>query len=84
MKTNPNEPISPIKGMDGTFINNDEITQNWIEQCNPLVGLTKREYFAGLAMQGLCLDATQKLSDIAGNAVYLADSLIKELNEISK
>ena len=46
-------------------------------------GLTKREYFAGLAMQGLLAG---NYKDLAGNiseyAVMYADSLIKELNQL--
>ena len=44
-------------------------------------GLTKREYFAAMALQGVI--ASQPYDDLnysAGYAVYAADSLIKELN----
>jgi len=41
-------------------------------------GLTKREYFAGLAMQGI-LSNHGVHSDIAKWAVEQADSLLKEL-----
>ena len=50
-------------------------------------GLTKREYFAGLAMQGV-LSHNSKYSptpnqaaDIAMYAVQIADGLLKELNK---
>jgi len=49
--------------------------------------LTKREYFAGLAMQGLCVgkltgDITKgECVDIAECAVIIADQLINELNK---
>lgn len=48
-------------------------------------GLTKREYFAGLAMQGILAsknapeDATY--GEIVFDAVALADTLINELNK---
>jgi len=46
-------------------------------------GLTKREYFAAMAMQGI-LAAPNSLdthtNDIANSAVILADSLITALN----
>ena len=47
-------------------------------------GLTKREYFAGLAMQGLC--SVERFSDlpevqIAGLAVTQADALLAALED---
>jgi hypothetical protein len=46
-------------------------------------GLTKREYFAGLAMQGvLASDALHLVGkEIAGIAVSQADALLAELEE---
>ena len=47
------------------------------------VGLTKREYFAAIAMQGLCAYPKDLESDhIASHAVTLADMLIDALNTI--
>jgi hypothetical protein len=43
-------------------------------------GLTKREYFAGLALQGLLYADRFLLDCVAAKAVDLADKLIKELN----
>lgn len=44
-------------------------------------GLTKREYFAGLAMQGLLSEgSTGSFEDIAKESVKFADELIKALN----
>ena len=45
------------------------------------LGLTKREYFAGLAMQGLCADTNCKSSMIPEIAVELADELLKQLEQ---
>lgn len=46
----------------------------------PEWGLTKREYFAAMAMQGLAADhEMNELDDIAKDAVTLADMLLKEL-----
>ena len=42
-------------------------------------GLSKREWFAGMAMMGLCADRVAKLGDIPGIAVDLADRLMREL-----
>lgn len=49
--------------------------------------LTKREYFAAMAMQGLCADPiTRKLSGphakaVAADAIEIADALIAELEK---
>lgn len=46
-------------------------------------GLTKREYFAAMAMQGLLADPearNQGSSSVASSAVMHADELIKALN----
>jgi hypothetical protein len=66
MKTKPNEPIHTI-----------EYNNNYISN-----GLTKREYFAAMALQGLLGD--RKLGSIqeyAEYAVKLADALIEELSK---
>lgn len=44
-------------------------------------GLTKREYFAATAMQGLCA-ADADLEFLTEESVNLADKLIMELNEL--
>lgn len=48
-----------------------------------VAGLTKREYFAAMAMQGLlaCPNNVNMAQDIAKGAVILADQLIIELNK---
>jgi len=43
-------------------------------------GLTKREYFAGLAMQGF-ISAVTDFGNLAGFSVMAADALIAELNK---
>jgi hypothetical protein len=49
----------------------------------PQDGLTKREYFAAMAMQGLlaCPNNVNMAQDIAKGAVIMADQLIIELNK---
>jgi len=43
-------------------------------------GITKREYFAGLAMQGMAGNSKYTYIDvIASNAVRIADALLEEL-----
>jgi hypothetical protein len=49
-------------------------------------GLTKREYFAGLAMQSLISkislsSGTKEYDIIARHATYCADALLQELND---
>lgn len=46
-------------------------------------GLTKREYFAGLAMQGLCACSDLAISRkaLAEEAVKQADELLKQLED---
>ena len=48
-------------------------------------GLTKREYFAAMAMQGLCANSIagshNKPSNLAIDAVIYADALLKELEK---
>jgi hypothetical protein len=48
-------------------------------------GLTKREYFAAMAMQGMLANSRdygdKSYEDMAKSSVYVADSLINELNK---
>jgi len=69
-KTAPNEPSFP------------EVQE--LPQFNKhTYGLTKREYFAAMAMQGLlaCPNNVNMAQDIAKGAVIMADQLIIELNK---
>lgn len=47
------------------------------------LGLTKREYFAGLAMQGLiaCPDSSGNFATIADDAISFADALLERLEK---
>jgi hypothetical protein len=68
--THPGSPLKPelLKFKDGSEIVN--------------IGLTKREYFAAMAMQGLLAHGNPKtLFNHASMSVYWADELIKELNK---
>jgi len=56
---------------------------DWNEVKSKSIGLTKREYFAGLAMQGL-LSNPNKTSNpiqISEDAVMYADELLKQLEK---
>ena len=66
METKPNESINIIE-----YNNNYTST-----------GLTKREYFAAMAMQGLLTKFGNDYElQIAKDAIYWADALIEELNK---
>ena len=79
MKTNGNDTAYPSAGV-----------QNF-EETNQVGGLTKREHFAAMAMQGFC--ANEGLANlikrfpekdeicVARAAVEYADALIEELNK---
>ena len=47
-------------------------------------GLTKRELFAAMAMQGILANAETHSVDAAADAVALADELIAELDKAGK
>lgn len=74
--TNGNEPINPTT------------ERNWLNQNDTEMvtgvfgGLTKREYFAAMAMQGCLASGFQASMDKhAESAVAAADALITELNK---
>ena len=57
-----------------------EIKKSILE--NP-VGLTKREYFAGMALQGLVASGSSSVGAIARDCIKLSDALIEELKNES-
>lgn len=68
---NGNEPINPVYFKDGEL------------NC---LGLTKREYFASLAMQGMLANNlnvpnTPNVEYVARLSVIAADELLKQLND---
>lgn len=78
--TRQDDPVSPI-GEIGENPNGDR----WYKQNG---GLTKREYFAAVAMTGLCANTSGLLKEVhkmgvstAKLAVAHADNLIAALNE---
>jgi hypothetical protein len=78
MKTYPNDPINPtpIAGGDNYVVSANIITTT-------VPGLTKREYFAAIAMQGLISNSLSGRgpNGCAEDSVKFADALIKELNK---
>jgi hypothetical protein len=71
---NGNNPISPIVSAEG-----------WL--C--CTGLTKREYFAAMAMQGLLSNSNYDIHEdgafdfVAEDAISFADAILKQLEETS-
>lgn len=69
-------------GQQGAFACPESGTENftfWQGQ----VGLTKREYFAGLAMNGYlsCIDVDATMEEVARYSVKQADLILKELDK---
>lgn len=79
MITNPNEPAQALElhrlDKDG-FVKAHQMVS--------YLGLTKREYFAALALQGFASSDRGSVHEMAEAAVMLADALILELNEGKK
>ena len=68
MKIDPNEPANSIVATDGSYY----------------LGITKREYFAALAMQGYCSNNALNIHEfetVAELFVNQADALIEALNK---
>ena len=70
---NADMPIEFIDASDPEFI----------RQCRPMKGLSKREYFAGLALQGLLAGPYAEvdcgIEGLAHDAVLAADKLLAAL-----
>lgn len=65
-----NFPCNPRNG-------SRKIGGEWYEE----FGLTKREYFAAVALQGLLADPSARIDEAAEYAVKAADELINLLNK---
>jgi len=58
------------------------VPEDWREKS---AGITKREYFAAMAMQGYCTEGVGgQFHVIAEQSVRQADALIEALNKVSK
>lgn len=69
-------------GNDAAFRTDGFVSEGG-EFMNPAPGLTKREYFAVMAMQGMLANGEYSMSfdGEAKNAVFCADALIEALNK---
>ncbi len=50
----------------------------------PILGMTKREYFAAMAMQGMTSNNSITVETVAAWAVQYADALLAELGKEGK
>jgi len=64
---NGKKPIAPIYGANNVPFSDKE-SIDWIESCALLTGLTKREYFSSMAMQGILANELLMASYKAGGA----------------
>ena len=68
------------KANDPVFSTEKKVTSEGVYD-NPPKGLTKREYFAAMAMQGLLANrGAGDFEAVCHIAVYHADELIRQLN----
>lgn len=67
--------------MDNKLVKPDDGAFACIFESHLQEGVTKREYFATMAMQGLIPEAENDIEWCARRAVVMADALIKELNK---
>lgn len=74
---NADKPISPVANEYG------HLTHEMHHESNSLSGLSKREYFAGLAMQGILAnnDEIPFAENIAKISIKFADELLKQLEK---
>ena len=81
---NADKPISPIFSEKG-FLTHDSNLEDYKK--NQLSGLTKREYFAGLAMQGLLSNNSSifyENNKIIETSILFSNELLKQLDNESK
>jgi len=75
---NGDKPAMPIS---------EEETDRIVESIQIFTGLTKREHFAAMAMQGIVVNAGRngyefhQPNNLAEQCVQLADALLEELNK---
>jgi hypothetical protein len=87
MKTNGYEPAHPTTITFSSEDNEKTVNRQIGSTTYEIYGLTKREQFAAMAMQGLCANEHVTALDqsyIAKFAVMHADALIEALNKESE
>ena len=81
---NSEKPIYPIRTTHGKLCG--EADSGWLKDYKMLTGISKREHFAGLAMQGIIsnhaiIDNVNYLDWVAKLAIEMADKILKQLEE---
>ena len=71
---NSEKPISPIYNSDGLVSIQSSLESKTHQQC--LTGLTKREYFAVMAMQGI-LGNNRELDSLGGSPIKISQHCIE-------
>ena len=91
MKTEPNHPVSLVDNNEQYCLTTDKHGNS-----TPAYGLTKREYFVAMAMQGMLANSASQdalnqkplsyanAAEIAEMACWQADALITALNKENK
>ena len=69
---NKDEPAYPIPA---------EVQPDFYRGHDVFVGLTKREWFAGMAMQGLLMGNRWKTKELVEEAFTVADAMLERLND---
>ena len=86
---NADKPINPIKGADNIFYTEQDLS--FIKQVKPFIGLSKKEYFSVLAMQGMLANPNGVMTEsgmwchspeeFARLSIICADELLKQLED---
>ena len=83
---NKDKPIHPLRGGDNSLFTSGDPYLNQRDGNPTLSGLTKREYFAGLAMQGELASqdndgawGDEDMDRMACRSILAADALLKAL-----
>jgi hypothetical protein len=91
---NAKQPINPVYGLDKLPFEKDEHIDNFLG--SKTIGLTKGEYFAGLAMQGLMSNpefikggsfdfkSSKTAERVSSISIKVADELLKQIENNGK
>jgi hypothetical protein len=79
---NSDMPAMPVTADGGEVLSGKCMENGPLTYQRDCIGLTKREHFAGLAMQGFLTCVSHSPKDhIAAEAVAMADALLEELEK---
>lgn len=81
MTNNSDMPINPLRGANNTLY---DLSETDYLKRKKVIGLTKREHFAGLAMQATIakIDIQDRYTEIVAElSIQMADALLEELEK---